>query len=378
MYQQEAIEIIRKAITEEGILASAQQKDNYARVWARDSMMTGYAGILVNDEEILAGLEQSILTLAKYQAENGQIPSNVVNGKASYGTHVGRTDATTWWVVVTCEYMIRCHKTELKKDLEEKIFKALSCLKSWEYNQRGLVYSPLGGNWADEYVTSGYTLYDNVLRYWALKNAAELYQNNELEKQTAHVRNLIQENFYKNDSSEPKYHETAYSRTESKPYFWASLNANGYDARFDLAGNALAILLGFELDFEAFIRFLEELYKEFGHWMLPVFYPVIYPGDYDWKLLENNYSYSFKNEPHHFHNGGSWPIFLGWLCLGLKRKGITEIPGKILSQYEQLMQEKDFHFREYYSTDKLLPLGTEQLCFSASGYLMMTLEKQDQ
>jgi glycogen debranching enzyme len=92
-------------------------------------MMTGYAGILVNDEEILAGLEKSILTLAKHQAENGQIPSNVINGKASYGTHVGRTDATTWWIVVTCEYIIRYHKTELKKDLEEKFPRHFPVLK---------------------------------------------------------------------------------------------------------------------------------------------------------------------------------------------------------------------------------------------------------
>ncbi|PZU82585.1 MAG: hypothetical protein DI529_14185 [Chryseobacterium sp.] len=375
MFKEEALNIIRKAITEEGILASAQQRDNYARVWGRDSMMTGYAGILANDEEILAGLEKSILTLAKHQAENGQIPSNVVNGKASYGTHVGRTDATTWWIIVTCEYLKIYQKAELKQQLEDKIFKALSCLKTWEYNQRGLLYSPLGGNWADEYVTSGYTLYDNILRYWAVKNAAGLYQNEELKNQATTIKTLIQDNFYKTKSDSPKYHETAYSKTESKPYLWASLNANGYDTRFDMAGNALAIFLDFELDFEAFTGFLEDLHTQFGHWMLPVFYPVIYPGDYDWKLLENNYSYSFKNEPHHFHNGGSWPIFLGWLCLALKRKGLAEIPGKIIFQYEQLMQEKGFHFREYYSTDKLLPLGTEQLCFSASGYLMMTMEK---
>lgn len=372
MFKQQAIEIIRKAITEEGILASAQQKDNYARVWARDSMMTGYAGILVNDEEILAGLEKSILTLAKHQAENGQIPSNVVNGKASFGTHVGRTDATTWWVVVTCEYLKKTEKKELKNTLKSKIYQALSCLKTWEYNQRGLVYSPLGGNWADEYVTSGYTLYDNVLRYWALKNASEIYDDNELKDITVKTKKLIQDNFYKNTSDSVKYHETAYARTSAKPYFWASLNANGYDERFDLAGNALALLLDFDLNLKDFSEFLTFVSDEFKHWMLPAFYPVIFPGDDDWRLLENNYSYSFKNEPYHFHNGGSWPIFLGWLCLALNRKGIKDIPEKILAQYEGLMNEKGEHFREYYSTDKLLPLGTEQLCFSASGYLLMT------
>ena len=374
MFRQEAIEIIRKATTEEGILASAQQRDNYARVWARDSMMTGYAGILVNDEEILAGLEKSVLTLAKHQAENGQIPSNVVNDKASYGTHVGRTDATTWWIVTTCEYLTKTQNQERKNSLKEKIYKALSCLKSWEYNQRGLVYSPLGGNWADEYVTSGYTLYDNVLRYWALKNAAEIYNDETLKILAENTKKLIQENFYKieNGSNSAKYHETAYSKVTAKPYFYASLNANGYDGRFDLAGNALALLLDFDVDINAFSEFLNGVKEEFRHWMLPAFYPVIFPGDDDWRLLENNYSYSFKNEPYHFHNGGSWPIFLGWLCLGLKQKGVKDIPEKILKQYEELMNEKGEHFREYYSTDQLLPLGTEQLCFSASGYLLMT------
>ena len=258
MFRQEAIEIIRKAITEEGILASAQQRDNYARVWARDSMMTGYAGILVNDEEILAGLEKSVLTLAKHQAENGQIPSNVVNDKASYGTHVGRTDATTWWIVTTCEYLTKTQNQERKNSLKEKIYKALSCLKSWEYNQRGLVYSPLGGNWADEYVTSGYTLYDNVLRYWALKNAAEIYNDETLKILAENTKKLIQENFYKieNGSNSAKYHETAYSKVTAKPYFYASLNANGYDGRFDLAGNALALLLDFDVDINAFSEFL--------------------------------------------------------------------------------------------------------------------------
>lgn len=372
MFRQKAIEIIRKAITEEGILASAQQKDNYARVWARDAMMAGYAGILINDEKIIAGLKKSIYTLAAHQAENGQIPSNVVNHKASYGTLVGRTDATTWWIVVTCEYIKKAQNDELKNIFKNKIYKALSCLKTWEYNQRGLVYSPLGGNWADEYVTSGYTLYDNILRYWALKNVSETYDDVELSNTAENVKKLILVNFYKSDAHSAKYHETAYKKASGKPYFYASLNANGYDERFDLAGNALALLLDFNPDINAFSGYLHSLNKEFKHWMLPAFYPVIFPGDEDWRLLENNYSYSFKNKPYHFHNGGSWPIFLGWLCLGLKQKGVRDIPEKILTQYEILMKEKGEHFREYYSTDNLLPLGTEQLCFSAAGYILMT------
>ncbi|MBK7466490.1 MAG: hypothetical protein IPJ43_06555 [Saprospiraceae bacterium] len=55
--------------------------------------------------------------------------------------------------------------------LKPAIYKCLNVLEIWEYNSRGLIYTPLGGNWADEYPTSGYTLYDNVLRYWALREA---------------------------------------------------------------------------------------------------------------------------------------------------------------------------------------------------------------
>jgi hypothetical protein len=31
------------------------------------------------------------------------------------------------------------------------------------------LYVPLSGNWADEYITDGYVLYDQLLRVWAEK-----------------------------------------------------------------------------------------------------------------------------------------------------------------------------------------------------------------
>ena len=331
MFTEKALEVIEKAISGQGILASSEKKDNYARVWSRDSMMTGITGILIKNQTIVDGLEKSIKTLADFQAENGQIPSNVYGDKASYGTLVGRTDATIWWIIGACEYIIFSKNEGLKETLKEKIYNAFSCLKTWEFNQRGLLYSPLGGNWADEYVTSGYVLYDNVLRYWAFEKASEVYEDEKLKSLAQETKKLIENNFKKNSSDVAKYHETAYQKAYEKPYFWASLNANGYDERFDLAGNALAILLGFDLNLEGFSSFLEELSVEFNHWMLPVFYPIIFPKDADWNLLENNYSYDFKNQPYQFHNGGSWPIYLGWLCLGLKKRGYEEIPLKILN-----------------------------------------------
>lgn len=376
MLKEKALATIKSTITEIGILASAQNKDNYARVWSRDSMMTGFVGILYNDQEIVEGLEKSIKILAKHQSETGAIPSNVSSEKVSYGSLVGRVDATTWWIITTCEYLKKYPNATLKTELLPKIEKALFCLKTWEYNNRGLIYTPLGGNWADEYITSGYTLYDNVLRYWTIKNAADLFQNQQWIDEAKKSKKLIENNFYKTENTENIYHENAYKQANEKPYFFASLNANGYDERFDMAGNALAIYLDFKIDLQLFNQFLKNLNQEFTHWMLPVFYPIIFPKDDDWRLLENNYSYEFKNQPYHFHNGGSWPIMLGWLCAALKKRNTPEIAEKILAEYEFLLNKNGLNFQEYYSTDQLKPNGTNDLCFSATGYLLMTFNEK--
>jgi glycogen debranching enzyme len=179
MFTEKALEIIKKSIIPEGILASSAKVDNYARIWARDSSMTGIVGVWQQDKVIVEGLKNSILTLLKHQNHLGQIPSNVAvyeeGEKASFGSLVGRIDCNSWWIIASCIYLKYSKDEVLKKQLEEPIKKAFFCLETWEYNSRGLLYGPLGGNWADEYVTSGYTLYDNVLRFWAFKIFARIF-----------------------------------------------------------------------------------------------------------------------------------------------------------------------------------------------------------
>ena len=180
MYRFEAIETIHRAIIPEGIMASSEYKDNYRAIWSRDSMMTGIVGFLQGDELIIDAYKSSINTLALYQGISGQIPSNVSfikdEVKLSYGSTVGRIDATTWWTIGACFYLSKVENLEMKQRLKTNVTRALEILDAWEINTKGLIYTPLGGNWADEYFMSGYTLYDNALRYWALKLAAKVYQ----------------------------------------------------------------------------------------------------------------------------------------------------------------------------------------------------------
>ena len=139
-----------------------------------------------------------------------------------------------------------------------------------------------------------------------------------------------------------------------------------------MAGNALAILLNINEDIDGISQYLIQLKDEFHHWMLPVFSPIIRPEDEDWQLLHSNFLYDFKNKPFHFHNGGSWPIFLGWLCWALNNKNQKSIPENIFNQYQELLKKEEHpQFYEYYTSDRMESSGAKKLCFSAVRYIMM-------
>jgi GH15 family glucan-1,4-alpha-glucosidase len=375
--------ILQQLCSAKGIVASTLQTDNYNRVWSRDGMMTALTGLMLNDIVIIKGLLNTIETLAAQQSLTGAIPSNVYfnNNKAivSYGTHVGRVDATTWWLIGTLSYALIVDG-DIAKKYQSQINKALELLDAYEYNGKHLIYTPLGGNWADEYICNGYTLYDNVLRYASLKLAYQFFKTEILFEKINKVKLAIEYNFIINPYNDnPKYHQKAFDKiaSQSLNYMPPSLNAHQYDTYWDMAGNALALLWGLLPKEVNIVAHLNKLNQEFNHWMLPVFYPIIKPIDDNWKLLQNNFSYNFKNIPYQFHNGGAWPIFLGWLCLGLNTTNDIlkhNIASGIKNNLTNLLEANPADiFNEYYDSKTLVPMGVQPLGFSASGYILMHL-----
>ena len=89
--------------------------------------------------------------------------------EVSYGGLAGRVDAVTWFIIGICQYTFHTKDNSLIVKYEEVIEKAIQLLDAWEFNNKHLIYVPLSGNWADEYITDGYVLYDQLLRIWALK-----------------------------------------------------------------------------------------------------------------------------------------------------------------------------------------------------------------
>jgi hypothetical protein len=83
----------------------------------------------------------------------------------------------------------------------------------------------LSGNWADEYITDGYVLYDQLLRVWALKSYNHFGMPNQFQTKLRKSRQ-IEVNFTR--IQHLKYHERAYNEISIKNFMPCSFSPAGY------------------------------------------------------------------------------------------------------------------------------------------------------
>ena len=160
-----AVELMRECRTEHGFLATPTDQDNYRRIWGRDGAIIGLAALLRGDSELIEGCRQTLETLAQYQGPHGEIPSNVdpKTDRVSYGGTAGRVDADLWFAIGCGLYWRVTGDNAFLDQMLEPLEKVRFLLGTWEFNTRGLLYVPPTGDWADEYLQSGYVLYDQLL-----------------------------------------------------------------------------------------------------------------------------------------------------------------------------------------------------------------------
>ena len=379
--------ILQQATTPFGIVAATNAQDNYTRVWARDAVIGGLAGILIADEIVINGLTQSIITLLKAQKTLGQIPSNVgfdaKNGEVqtiSYGTLAARIDAMTWFVIGAAAIADRLDEAT-NVQLKTGVAKAFEVLDCWEYNDRGLVYVPQGGNWADEYVLHSYTLYDQLLRAKALTDAAKVWHEPIWATKATQIYAAIAINYWQNDHT--RHRTDRYRPTEADarlhipdlPYYCAAISPSGYDLRFDLFGNALAMLTPEVCTADnaaQILSYVEALMDKYQD-LIPTFYPIIYPTDPDWQLLQAHCLYRFKNEAGCFHNGGAWAMTIGWFGTAAAKWNRPDLTERLLTALKKHLKQPDgsYNLYEYISTIDYHKGGISDLTFSAAGIIML-------
>lgn len=371
-----SIELLFKCSSEDGFLASAQNISNYKRVWARDGVICGLAALASGNEELIRIFKKTLETLATHQHKIGTIPSNVSNQNneidVSYGGLAGRVDAVTWFVIGVCQYAYYKKEDSFIDKYKSNIEKCITLLEAWEFNNKHLLYVPLSGNWADEYITDGYVLYDQLLRLWALKSYNYFVKSDSISTKIERIKEQIQINFFPNSGGE-KFHERAYDEVKFKDYLPCSFSPSGYKIQFDAFANALAVMLNIgDEDFQdRQMNFAFNLASETKLGMLPAFWPPISEDDEHWNLLKNNCKYEFRNYPNEFHNGGSWSMVNGFFGLALFSKNKMLQTDFILEKINHANEVSDFSFYENFNTKTREPNGVPYCAWSAAAGVLL-------
>jgi glycogen debranching enzyme len=245
---------------------------------------------------------------------------------------------------------------------------------------------PQTGDWADEYIHHGYVLYDQLLYLRTLHEISDMHRDvhgstdHRLQERSRRLRNLIRANYWFSDSNPSPgdvYHEVLYKKgRDSAPArevrHWMSFFApQGYGYRFDALANVLVSLLGVsdETQREAVDDYICGITpKELT--LLPAFHPVVKPMEEEWSDLRMSFSYSFKNQPHEFQNGGLWPMVTAFYAADLAKRGRCEAARRYVQGIDAAnaleMQGEEWSFPEYVHGTRLTAGGTRHQGWSAA------------
>jgi GH15 family glucan-1,4-alpha-glucosidase len=373
---QKAIELLHKSSSKEGFMASAQPISNYKNVWARDGVISGLAALASGDDKLVETFRNTIETLASNQHKNGTIPSNVMidSGKieVSYGGLAGRVDAVTWFIIGVCQYGFYKNDMAYIAKYNVEIQKCLKLLEAWEFNNKHLIYVPLSGNWADEYITDGYVLYDQLLRIWALKSYNYFANEESIKIKIENIVQQIEINFTPNYVGE-KYHEKAYNEAHIQEFMPCSFSPAEYKPQFDAFANSLALILniGSEKFQDSILKHFATLKSQMPLELIPAFWPPIKESDLDWNLLKNNCKYEFRNFPYEYHNGGSWPMVNGFYGLALLYKNKKNEAIAILTAINEVNKVENYSFYENFNSKTKQPNGVPFCTWSAAATVIL-------
>ncbi|MBI2483541.1 hypothetical protein HYV74_05200 [Candidatus Uhrbacteria bacterium] len=351
---------------------------NYYNVWARDGVICGLAGVASGDAHCLDALGVTLIMLGRNAGPVGQIPSNVTpyatgNDGVSYGGNAGRVDATLWWLVGLGVYGHAMHDDAFVRGWWGGVTKAVELLRAWEFNAGGLLYVPQAGDWADEYVLSGYVLYDQALRLLALRWVAywseRLFGNDHLLRTVVHTKSgkVVEEQ--DTDRVQRAIERSFAPIGGPSAYRLAAFRPGGQSTQFDALGNAIACLAGGGL-----MTALDYGQAHLRRRLVPAFHPIITPRDSEFADLVAAASGDLRNMPGRYHNGGLWPMVNGFWALALRWVGREDEANDIAAAIADANRLDGCAFAEFLDANTGKPGGTWPQAWSAAGQLLATAD----
>lgn len=391
----EALSLLERAACEHGFLATPSDQRNYRRVWGRDSCITGLAALASGRPDLIEACRRTLHTLARFRGPHGEIPSNVdvPAGEVSLGGTTGRVDADLWFVIACGEYWRETRDEKFLEEMRQPLEEVRFLLGCWEFNNRGLIFIPPTGDWADEYVQSGYVLYDNLLYLQARRVFAEIHRDvhgradEEQEERCRLMEKMIRKNYWfdhdcSDDGDEHVYHQVLYergckvARNRECRHWMPFFSTTGYGFRFDSFANVLASLVGVSNDHRNGLvdDYIDAHVVDPETMLLPALLPVITPKDEEWEDLQVSFTWKFKNQPYEFHNGGQWPMVTGFHAAGLAMRGKTDRAREFLDGIHRAnrmpVEGEPWSFPEFIHGMKHEPGGVRHMSWSAAGAVL--------
>ncbi len=388
----QAVKVLRECSHAVGMKASARER-GYPQVWARDSMITLFGAVLVDDPSVRAALRASFDTLAKAQTDLGVIPNNV-DSRSLEPNYRAYADGGLWFVLGLIAHHRRTGGSSLLERHADTVRKALRWYAFQDGDRSGFVSMSEAADWQDLFAVRDKGLYVNVLYSlaleWASAQGTLLGDPALYAARAATLREKINEHFwYRGDRriwrhvpfgfgtgpfDEARMEELGEKSFlppkrlfEEETYYLPYLTFRGYGEWFDSLGNLLSLLCGVAdaAQGAAVLDFVER-HGLASPYPVKAVHPPVFPGDPDWREY---YRFGNLNLPHQYHNGGIWPFVGGFYVAALVKAGRQDKAREELEKLASMNAEGDWSFNEWFHGETGEARGMDRQAWSAGMYI---------
>ena len=364
-----AIDLLRRNLTEDGILAASPgdraRSRGYAAIFGRDAAICAIGMALSGDPLLERSAAIGLETLGKHQALNGQIPKFVERGaREADFWYLGCIDSTLWWLLALDFLEGRARSARRKRSRRVEL--ALQWLLAQEHQRFFLLQQNEASDWADIMPRSGFVLYTNALWY-AVKRRYGLDRADD-------TRDNFNGLFHPFSAGLARYrrarllNEYVLRHARNRDLYLSFVNFSFFGEEGDVFGNLLAVLCGLA-DARASRRTLDALQQARVSRLYPV-RVVTRPIRRRSALWRPYMARHRQNEAWQYHNGGIWPMVGGFWVVALAAAGHLLQAQRELEHLARACALRNWAFTEWLHGTTATPRGMPGQSWNAAAFLM--------
>lgn len=366
-----SVELLKKNSTKQGIIACTDSEKSaarhYAGIFGRDAAICSLGMVVSRDPGLFQSARDSLLTLARYQAPNGQIPKYVKPelGEVDFW-YAGCIDATLWWLIAV-DFIDRHHPGDnIREKLDREVSLALQWLSCQEHQRLFLVQQNEASDWADIMPRSGFVLYSNALWYYV-----KLLYGIKTAHKTRHFFRYIFYPFDRQAADERRASVLAHyirNRVRRSNFFLSFVNFSFWGEEVDIFGNILSSLLGLT-SVSGAARMTDHLMRIEAHKPYPVrsVHTPVRKNSPLWRPYMERHR---QNYPHQYHNGGIWPFTGGFWVLLLSKVKRNQQAWNELARVAEANSLNNWEFNEWLHGKTGRPMGMAGQSWNAAMYVL--------